>query len=204
MLLVHRIVLEDGVEHISRVNLRAEVTVVTSIVTTDQMAEGGFTVAPVVAGTESFGAVHLSDFLAEAVVGSRDGEGGDIGVAGGLVDGHIEDAEVELAQVEEGVVDVLGANEVVDDVVGDTLRWRCGGGLAAAAGLVGFLPAGEVLGRESGIVTAQGTQLRGRPAPVLQHLAGCLDEIPHSAGAVETGVDSTGNQVVNTVAQLVE
>lgn len=53
-------------------------------------------------------------------------------------------------------------------------------------------------------MTAESAQLRGSPAPVLQHLARCLDEIPHSAGAVETGVDSTGNQVVNTVAQLVE
>lgn len=146
----------------------------------------------------------MGDFLAETVVGGRDGEGGDISVAGGFVDGHVENTKVQLAQVEEGVVDVLGADEVVDDVVGDALGWGRGGGFAAAAGLVSFLPAGEVFGREGGVVTAQGAQLRGRPAPVLEHLAGGFDKVPYGVGAVETGVDRLGDEVVDTVAQLVE
>lgn len=92
---------------------------------------------------------------------------------------------------------MLGADDVVNHIVGD-LSW----GLSVAAGL--FLPASEVFGRQGGVVLAEGLELRGCPAPVLQHLTRCLDKVPHGVSAMETGVKSLGDEVVDAVTQFVE
>jgi len=83
-----------------------------------------------------------------------------------FVHGHVEDAEVQLAQVEQGVVDVLRLDQFRNQVVGDFLRRF---GLCAAVCAVGglFLPRLEILGRERGVVFAERFQLRGCPAPIL-------------------------------------
>lgn len=204
MLLVHGIILEHGVEHISRVDLRAEVTIVSRIVSADQVTEGGLAMAPVIAGAEGFGAVHLRDLSAEAVVGGGYGQSLDILVAGRFVDGHVKDTKVQLAQVEEGIIDMLGGDQTLDDVVWDALRRRGRRGLTAALGLLGFLPAGKVLGGQGRIMATEGAQLGRRPAPVLKHLAGSLHKVPYCVGAVEAGVDGLGHEIVDTVTQLVE
>lgn len=160
--------------------------------------------APFVGSAESLHAAHLGDLLTKAVVGGRQRQGLDIGMALGGVDAHIEDTEVQLAEVEKRVVDVLGADEVLNDIVWDTLGGGTSGGLAAAACLLGFLPTGQVFGGQCGVVAAEGAELRGCPAPVLEHLAGRLDEVPDCAGAVEAGVGGSRDKIVNAVAQLVE
>lgn len=75
------------------------------------------------------------------------------------MDGHVEDAEVELTEVEEGVVDVLDG-----DLLGDEIVW-------------------DLLACE--VVVAEGFELGWSPAPVLKHLGGCFDEIAYDRCAVE-------------------
>lgn len=67
-LAIHRILLKDSVEHIRRVDLRGQVTVVSGIIATNQVAESGLTVSPVEALTELLGSVERADFFAEGVV----------------------------------------------------------------------------------------------------------------------------------------
>ena len=99
-------------------------------------------------------------------------------MAFGFVHRHVEDAKVQLAEVEQRVVDVLGPDQVLDDFVGNAL-----GRLGLAVGL--FFPCGEVLRRQRRVVFAQGLELGRRPAPVLQHLTGGFHKVPDSAGSVE-------------------
>lgn len=153
--------------------------------------------APFLAQAKALRALHLCDLLAQGVVCSRDRKLLDLLVALGLVDGHVEDTKVQLAKVEQGIVDVLGADEVLDNGVRDLLR---GGFLATGL----LLPGGEVVRRESGVVLAEGLELGWGPAPVLEHLTGCFDEVPDGVGAVETGVDRLGDEVVDAVAEFVE
>lgn len=77
--------------------------------------------APFLAQAQALWALHLCDLLAQGVVCSRDGKLRDLLVALGLVDGHVEDTKVQLAKVEQGIVDVLGADEVLDNGVRDLL-----------------------------------------------------------------------------------
>lgn len=51
---------------------------------------------------------------------------------------------------------------------------------------------------------AEGLELGRGPAPVLEHLAGRLDEVADRVGPVEAGVGRPRHQVVDAVAQLVE
>ena len=77
---------------------------------------------------------------------------------------------MELAEVEEGVVDVLCVDEVGDEVVGDVF-----GGFGGAG--AGFLIGGFVGGGEVRVVVGEGFQLGGGPAPVFEHLGGGFDEV---------------------------
>ncbi len=47
LLMIHGIWCEDSVEHVSRVDLGRQVAVVTGVVASDQVAEGGLSIAPV-------------------------------------------------------------------------------------------------------------------------------------------------------------
>lgn len=161
------------------------------------MTKGGFTMPPFLAQAQALWALHLCDLLAQGIVCSRDRKLLDLLVALGLVDGHVKDTKVQLAKVEEGIVDVLSADEVLDHRVRDLFR---GGFLAACL----LLPGSEVVRRQRGVVLAEGLELGWGPAPVLEHLARCFDEVPDGVGAVETGVDCLGDQVVDTVAEFVE
>ena len=125
-----------------------------------------------------FRTLQATDLLAQLIVQDARVEGLEVGVRGGGVDGHVEDAEVQLAEVEEGVVDVLDRDDLLDEVLGDLL-------------------ARLVVGR-------QGADLARRPAPVLQHLAGRLHEVPHRRRPVEPAVLGPPRQVVDAVAELVE
>ena len=51
---------------------------------------------------------------------------------------------------------------------------------------------------------AQWFQLSRVPAPMLQHLAGCFHKVPYGAGPMETGVLGPRDQVMDTVAELME
>ena len=113
------------------------------------------------------------------------------------MDSHVEDTEVKLAEVEQGIVDVFRANQILNEVVRDVF-----GRLGFAVCLL--FPAGEVVGRDVRVVLAEGFQLRRSPAPVLEHLAGRFDEVAYGAGAVEARVDCPGDKIVDTVAKFVE
>ena len=136
--------------------------------------------------------------MAELVVQFAELEGFGLLVALRFVDRHVEDAEVELAEVEERVVDVLGLDEGLDQLVRDFLLGFGG----VRAGL--FAPCGFVFGGEGGVVLAQGFELGGSPAPVFEHLRGGFDEVADYVCAVETGVVCFGDEVVDAVAQFVE
>lgn len=64
------------------------------------------------------------------------------------------------------------------------------------------MPGGEVGGREGRVVLAEGFELRGRPAPVLEHLARGFDEVLHHTRAVEAGVGCAADEVVDAVAEF--
>ena len=121
-LAVHRVLLKDGVEHIGRVDLRREVAVVASIVASDQVTKSGLTITPVKAFTQRLRPIERTDVLAEAVVKLAHLEILDLIVGLAFVHSHIEDTEVELAKVEESVIDMARADDAVDQVVGHSLR----------------------------------------------------------------------------------
>mgnify|MGYP003637798741 CR=1 FL=1 len=151
LLLTHRILLEYTIEHIRAIDLTRQVSIIPGIIPADEMSKGSLSITPIGFETEFFGTFDAGDLGAELVVHFRELEGFGFGVRGGRVDRHVEDAEVELAEVEEGVVDVLDGDLFLDEIVSDLL-------------------AGEV-------VVAEGFELGGGPAPVLQHLGGGFDEI---------------------------
>ncbi len=130
------------------------------------MPERRFAVPPREPFTQHLGSVELADLFSELVVRLREIDTLDGRVVRWFVHGHVEDAEVQLAQIEQGVVDVLRLDQFRNQLVRDFLRRL---GLCAAVCAVGglFLPRLEVLGRERGVVLAERFQLRGRPAPVL-------------------------------------
>lgn len=78
------------------------------------------------------------------------------------MDGHIVDAEVELTEVEKCVIDVFGADLLLNQIIGDLLL--------------------------SNIMLAQRLKLGCGPAPILEHLTGCFDKITDNGCTVETGV----------------
>lgn len=94
------------------------------------------------------------------------------------MDCHVEDAEVELAQVEEGAVDVFDADLLLDQVVGN-------------------LCTGEV-------VIGEGLELRWGPAPVFEHLTRCFDEISDDGCSVEARVFCSSGKIMDSMAEFVE
>lgn len=91
------------------------------------MAKGGLAVTPgpvllAISTRRHLGTIQLGDILAELVVSLGDGQSLDFLVACRRVHGHVKDTEVQLAEVEQGVVDVLGADQALNEVVRDSLR----------------------------------------------------------------------------------
>ena len=146
---------------------------------------------------------------AEVVPEEVDVEGFRRRMGGGGVDGHVVDAVVELAEGGEGVVDVFCFDEAGDEVVGES-GWGRGGGVVegerggAGGSFLRGLPGGEVGGGEGRVVLREGFELRGRPAPVFEHLRRRFDEVLHHGGAVETGEFCYGDEVVDAVAEFWE
>jgi hypothetical protein len=83
------------------------------------VAECGLAVAPVAWESEGFGAFDAGDLGAEVVVEFAQLESLSLGVRLWSVDCHVKDTEMQLAEVEECVVDVLDADLFVDEIVGD-------------------------------------------------------------------------------------
>ena len=118
---VHGVLLEDTVEHIRRINLRTEISVVTSIISTDQMTKRSLAIALITLHSQSFWAFETCDLRAKIVVESGEFESFSIGMGLGCMDCHIKDAEVEWAEVEQSVVDVLNTDLLPDEVVRNLL-----------------------------------------------------------------------------------
>lgn len=106
------------------------------------MTKGRLAVAPVVSLAELLGAIEGSNVLTKLVVGCGDIEILNRLVVSGLMDSHVEDTKMQLAQIEQGVIDVFGLDEVVDQFV-----WNLLAGLWLVAGI--FLPGGHILWGES-------------------------------------------------------
>lgn len=174
-----------------------EITVVSSVVATHEMTKCGFSVTPGVALAQNLGSIKRSNLLSKLVVSLRNVHVLDRFVILGLVNSHIEDSKVELSQVEQGCVDMLRLDEVLDQFIWDL---GCGVWLIPRV----LLPSLEILWRNGGVVSAKGLELRRGPAPVLEHLAGSLYEITDSVGAVEARVDGLGDKIVDSVTKLVE
>jgi hypothetical protein len=122
-----------------------------------------------------------------------------------LMDGHIEDAKMELTKIEKRVVDMFCPDKVVDELIGDLFRRLGNFRLTALRLTLGmFFPGIIVFLRKIGVVFAQGFQLRGRPAPILEHLARSLHEVSDGAGTMEAGVCCLRDKIMDTVSQLME
>lgn len=113
----------------------------------------------------------------------------------GLVDCHVIDTKMQLTEGEQSIVDVLGLDEVVDQVIWNLLRrLRLPGSL--------LFPGGEVLGRQGRVMLAEELELTGGPAPVLQHLRGSFDEVLDSACPVEARVRRYAYKIMDTMTQF--
>ena len=174
LLPIHWILLKNTVEHIRAINLTAQISIVSSIIATDEMTECSLTVAPIRWEAEGLRAFDAGDLEAEVVVEFGELEGFGCRVRFGAVDCHIEDAEVELAEVEEGIVDVLGLDLKIDKGV-----WNLFAGL---------------------VVLAQILELFFSPAPVLEHLTWGFDEIANDGSTVEARVLGTASKIVDSVS----
>src|ERR1700709_1104845 len=104
LLAVHWILLEHCVEHVRTVNLTGQVAIVPGIVAADQVPEGSLTMTPAVAFAKGFRAVELADLVAQSIVDDGPGQLLASIMRRGFVDGHVEDAEMELAQIEQGII----------------------------------------------------------------------------------------------------
>ena len=116
---IHWILLEHAVEHIRRIDLTAQIPIITRIITTNQMSKGGLAIAPIALHAKGFRAFETRDLGAEVVVQGGDLESFGFSVSLGSVDCHVEDAEVKLAEVEERIIDMLDADLLFDQVIGD-------------------------------------------------------------------------------------
>lgn len=174
-----------------------EIAIIPGIVAANQMAKSRFAMTPFLTHANSLGPIDLGDFSAQGVVRGGNGQLLDLLVSLWLVHGHVKDTKMKLAQIEQSVVDMLRADQILDNVVGNPL-----GGLRLALGLL--LPGSQVFGGQGGIVSTKRFELRRGPAPILQHLAGRLDEVAHSVGPVETRVDCPRDKIMNAVSKLVE
>lgn len=62
----------------------------------------------------------------------------------------------------------------------------------------------EIFGTEGRVVSTYMLQLRGYPAPVLEHLTGSFAEIIDRGGAMKVAIRCSGNEIVDAVTQLME
>lgn len=85
---------------------------------------------------------------------------------------------MELAKIEQRVVDVFGFDDRVDDLLRHLF-----------AGLV-------VMGETDDFGRA--------PAPVFEHLRGSFDKVAYDASSVKTCIFGDRNEVVNTVTKFME
>lgn len=146
--------------------------------------------SPIIPLTEFFRSLDLRNLATQGVVRRRGVECLNSSMRRRFVHGHVKDAEMQLAQIEQCVVDVFGANQTVDNIIGDSL--------------LHLLARGLLVFRQSRVMPTQRFQLRRRPAPVLKHLARRLDKVAHCIRTVETRICSLGNEVVDSMAQFVE
>lgn len=175
-----------------------QIPIVSRIVPPHQMPKCRLAVPPFVALPKHLRPLDLRNLLAQLVVRLRDVHLLDRLVARRLVHRHVEDAKVQLPQIEQRVVDVLRPDQILNQLVWDLLR------RLRRPDRRLLLPGLKVLRRQRRVVLAQRLQLPRRPAPVLQHLAGRFDKVPHSVRAVEPRVRRLRHEVVDPVSQLVE
>ena len=105
---------------------------------------------------------------------------------------------MQLSEIVQRAIDVLCPHQILNKIVGDLLGRRRGSGR-----VFGF-PGVEIGGRQRGVVVRKGFDLRGRPAPVFEHLARRFDKVLHGARAVEARVFGAGDEVVDAVAEFCE
>ena len=198
---IRRVLGENAVEHVHRKDLTAQVPVVARVVAADQVAERGLAVAPVEpVARQRLGPGKGHDLGAQLVERGARVERLERRVRGRRVHGHVEDAKVQLPQRGGRVVDVLGADERGDEVIGQLLRGRRVRVRGGRRG--GGAPSREVGGREAAVVPRQRLELRRRPAPVLEHLRRRFDKVLHDARAVEARESRLADQIVDSMAEF--
>lgn len=138
------------------------------------MTECSLAVSPIRWEAEGLRAFDARDLEAEVVVEFGELEGFGCRVRFRAVDCHVKDAEVKLAEIKEGVVDVLGIDLKIDKVV-----WNLFAGL---------------------VVLTQVLQLFFSPAPILEHLTWSFDKISDDGSAVEARVLGTASKVVDSMS----
>jgi len=91
------------------------------IVTADEMAKSSLAITPRPVTTKRLRPIKLANLLSQPVVCRRDVQILHFFVALRLVHGHIEHAKVQLPEVEQRIIDVLGADQVRNQRVGNLL-----------------------------------------------------------------------------------
>lgn len=170
----------------------------TSIISTHQMPEGGLSISPCISLSQSFRSVDFADVLPERVVRVGYLHGFESLVVFGLMNGHVKNTKMQLTKVEQGSVQVLGLDQFMDQFIRDPF-FRLGRLVSRSLG-----PGVEVLRRQGRVVSAQRLQLRWRPAPIFQHLAGRLHEVPDRVGTMESGIGCPRHEIVDAVSEFVE
>ena len=74
-------------------------------------------ITPVVASSELGRGVKLRDVVADLVVHFAELERLDLGMSLGFMNRHVKDAEMQLAQIEHCIIDVLRLDEVLDHLI---------------------------------------------------------------------------------------
>ena len=169
---IHRVRLEMSIVNVRGENLRVQVAIVTRLISSRDVAKSRVSsVVDTSIGDQGnlfsqlvpqFGQVKRIDFLLRV-----DG-----------VETHVEKSKVQLSQVEQTCVHMLGLDQLVDQLV----RNRLG----------------------SFKVRRQCLEFVGRPRPELQHLRWTFDKVSWNTSSMETGVFGLGQQTVDAVAQLME
>lgn len=116
------------------------------------MAKRGLTMAPFVTLTEDFRALELRDLFPQGIVRCRNRKLLDGIMTFRLMNCHVENTKVELAEVEQSIIDMLRPDQVLNNIVWNLFRWL---GLAAVV----FLPLLKVFGRHGRVVLAERLKL---------------------------------------------
>ena len=114
---------------------------------TDEVTKRSLAMAPFRAHTEHFRPIESGDLCSQGIEELSAIRLLQLFVALGLVDCHVIDTKMQLTEGEQSIVDVLGLDEVVDQVIWNLLRrLRLPGSL--------LFPGGEVLGRQGRVMLA--------------------------------------------------